>query len=129
MENFLAFIASIAKRVLRTNSSQSALHQTDRNVLRADTLTALAELFKLIGVPSLEVKDGIAIELPNDELGSVVAVLSLTIKDLDFDIVTEHEDFVKDKAEKAEAKAKKEAETLKKKAEVEANKAKKKVTK
>lgn len=118
------FVNSIATRVLRTNSTATALHQTDRNALRSDSLTALANTLTAMEIPNTMVKEGIAIELPHDELGAVVIVLSETVKDLNYDIATEGEEYAREVAEKAEAKLQKEAETAKKKAETEANKAK-----
>lgn len=119
------FIASIANRPLRTNTAGTALHQTDRNAIGTETEDALQALLTVNEVPATQVKDGIAIEYEHAELGCITVVVSVTVKALDYDILTEAEAYEAEKVAKAEAKAKKEAETAKKKAEAEANKAKK----
>jgi hypothetical protein len=50
------------------------------------------------------VREGLAVEFENDELGSVVVVFDGVVKDKDFDVLDAVEDFenhLKEKAEKA----------------------------
>lgn len=129
MEDFVKFVESIKTRVLRTNEKGKALHQTDRNQLRTDFMKALYMLLKFIGLDVELVADGIAIQLPHADLGSVVITVSGTVKELDFDIVSESEDFANSTIEKIEKAKQKALETAKNKAEADAKKAKGKATK
>lgn len=94
-------------------TEKGLIKQNDRNALRLDIVNGLATLLTNSGADILLTKEGIAIELPHNELGSVVAMVGVTVKGLDFDIVTANAEYlqaINDKLEKEKerkAKAKK----------------------
>lgn len=80
------------------------LKQNVRNAFKADVMQALKDLLAEAGVQVSQVKEGLAVEFENDELGSVVVVFDGVVKGKDFDVLDAVEDFenhLKEKAEKA----------------------------
>ena len=80
------------------------LKQNVRNAFKADVMQALKDLLADAGVQVSQVKEGLAVEFENDELGSLVVVFDGVVKGKDFDVLDAVEDFenhLKEKAEKA----------------------------
>ena len=80
------------------------LKQNVRNAFKADVMKALKELLADAGVQVSQVKEGLAVEFENDELGSVVVVFDGVVKGREYDVLDAVEDFenhLKEKAEKA----------------------------
>ncbi len=101
------FLTSVAGREFAINE-KGELKQTERNQLKADILQAFSEFLTENGVETFRVKDGLAIEITNEDVGAVPVVIDFTVKSLQFDVTGEHEIFMKEVAEKhakAEAKA------------------------
>lgn len=101
------FLTSVATREFAVNE-KGELKQNERNQLKADILKAFAEFLTENGIENFQVKDGLAIEITNADLGAIPVVIDFTMKSLQFDVVTENEIFMKEVAEKhakAEAKA------------------------
>lgn len=71
----LAFTAKLKE-------SNGKLNQTDRNALRQTLLDALAE--DLGAVMTVE---GLVVEIPHEEWGTVFAEVNIKMKDTDFDII------------------------------------------
>lgn len=95
-------------------NEKGELKQNERNGFRAEFLANLSDFLTENGVPNLATKDGLAVEVENTEIGAVTVVVGVTVKTLEFDALTESEEFAKAVAEKAriakekaEAKAKK----------------------
>lgn len=100
---------------LRVNGDK--LHQTDRNALRLELLNAIVDVMQRNGVELGMVKEGIAVNLPHEELGAINFVVDVKMKGLDYDFDFEVADWsaeqkrkAEDKQAKAEAKARKIAE-------------------
>lgn len=86
MEKFQKFVSAIAGLVLKASGAK--VNQVQRNALKNDALEALlADFAALDGVAITRTNDGIVLEVPNDELGSLYFEFDLKIKDLDFDVV------------------------------------------
>lgn len=110
-------------------NEKGQLKQNERNALRGDLIDALVEVFADFGITSVRIEDGVGIELPNAELGSIPVVIGATIKDLAFDVLEANEDFVSKQAEKVkaeQAKAEAKAKALAEKEALKALKANKK---
>lgn len=69
------------------------LKQNERNALRVRIVSALADLLSENDVATVSVKDGLVIEFTNDELGSIPVVVSVTMKNLQYDVVTAEKEF------------------------------------
>ncbi len=100
------FLEKIFKRELKTTKDR--INRTQATIIKNELLQAIQEeLGNVIDVT--RVKDGLALEIPHDELGSIVFILDVKNKSLDYDIETEKECFIqemKDKEDKAKEKAK-----------------------
>ena len=125
MVHFSALVSAIKDRDFRvtcTSAGVEQIHQTERNALKAELLTALcedfADEFEVVGRSA----DGILIEIPcdavadgitNDEgSGAITIALDIKIKSLDTDITAEMDAYAVDleeKAQKAKAAAEKKA--------------------
>jgi hypothetical protein len=103
MKNYLE---TIKNSVLPLNE-KGELKQNVRNAFRSDFIEALFNALTELGLEAKITEDGIGIEIPNTELGSVAVVVSATVKDLSYSVDTENEAYL----EKLEAKA--EAERVK----------------
>jgi hypothetical protein len=85
-------------------ASGEAIKQNERNEIKAQLLQAIAtDLSQLLGVDVLKVDKGFGFMLPHDTEGSIPMVLDLTIKALDYDVVSENEAFMAKETEKLEA--------------------------
>lgn len=126
------FMTEVFAKSFELNANKE-LKQNDRNAFRASVMSDMAENFKVLGLEAVEVAEGIAVEYPNEDLGSLVVIWTPTVKPRDYDLETSVQDFENEKLakiEKAEkAKAEKEAKMAKQKAEKEFKANKGKVTK
>lgn len=110
------FIESLLSRKLRTATNGVDIHQTDRNQLKADFMTALQELMGSVAEVKI-VADGIGVEFQNTEFGSIVFVVNAVVKSPSFDLETEAQIFAEETAQKlAEKEAKEKAKASKVKA-------------
>jgi hypothetical protein len=117
------FMTEVLTKKFELNEKKE-LKQNARNAFRSDAVDDMVADFQSNGKDAVEIKEGIAVQYPNDELGSLVVIWSPTVKPLDFDIATAVEEFAKDNADKIakaeKAKVDKEAKIAKTKAEKEA---------
>lgn len=95
------------------------INQTQRNALSTELKDYLAQFLKVFESDSVNierVKNGVAISVDNDKLGFVSMELNIVIKDLDYDIIGESENYqfeLNEKMEKAKALAKAKADKIK----------------
>lgn len=83
--------------------SGNKINQTQRNALNNRLKDLLAEFLKPYETDSINierVKNGVAISVENDCVGFVSMELNITIKDLDYDLVGESENYQIELAEK-----------------------------
>lgn len=97
-------MVSVAKL---TENEKGQLKQNVRNELRTDLVDALTEALVELGLDAVRTEDGVAIAIPNEDLGYVPVVIGATIKDLAYDIYEAEADY------KAKLEAKAEAEKVK----------------
>ena len=83
-----------------TITEKNELKQNERNALKNEIVSAMCEFLSENGFQVSLVNDGIACEIPNDELGSIPFVIGITMKNLSFDVVYENEIFNEKVAEK-----------------------------
>lgn len=102
------FIETVYKKNLPT-TEKGEIKQNDRNALRAETVASLDDFFRANGVETLLTKEGIAVEIPHEELGAVVAMVSVTIKSQQFDALSASQEYLENQAEKAKKEAEKKA--------------------
>lgn len=110
------FIAQLKDRKLRTATNGVDIHQTDRNQLKADFVTALKELLETVAEVKV-VADGLGIEIEHSEFGALTFVVNAVVKSPNFDLTSESEAFALETAQKlaeAEVKAKAKASKIKK---------------
>jgi len=110
----MEFIKQFAEKVKALKLSitdKGAIKQTERNNLKNEML---AELIKDLpsGLVVGRAKEGIILELPNDNEGALPIVLDIKFKNVDYDTVTPVKDYTQAQAEKVE-KAKEKAEKTK----------------
>jgi len=107
MEKFQNVLTGIKGLALK--ESNDKINQVQRNEMKASVLEALQADFA--GVTNVfRTKDGLVLEIANDEIGTFYAVVDFTIKNLDYDVdgaVAEYEESILEKERKALAKAEK----------------------
>lgn len=117
MKNFQTFVTSVFSRNFRTTNKKVEgedvveLQQTDRNTFRSELLKAFCA-----DVEGTMTKDGIILEIPHEEYGSIFVALDLKVKGINYDIVaaeTQYNDEQDEKAFKAAEKARKSADVKK----------------
>ena len=92
----------------KVRMSGEKMHQTDRNKMRADVIAEIMEVMHKNGVECGLVHDGIAVNIPHEDLGCINFVVDVKMKNADYDYDFEVEDYQKEQAIKAEkAKAQK----------------------
>lgn len=100
----------MTKRNYKVNEN-GVINQTQRNQLREELMTDMEEMLK--GNTNCEVnriEEGILIEIPDDELGSIPAIISIKIKPINFDslsAIEERKNKVADREQKAKEKEEK----------------------
>lgn len=136
MENkFTNTLSSIYSKDLTISGKN--IKQNERNALKAELMSAFAahlnELFDGSDVVECgAVADGIAVNIQNESIGSLVVVFNATIKNLDYDFDFEKEEYEKEceeKREKAEKSKLEKAEKARKTAETKAKKEQEKAKK
>jgi len=88
-------------------NEKGEIKQNDRNALKTRLTSDLLAHFQDLGLDVALVKDGVAVQVANDELGSVPIVVSITMKPMAFDIEHESTVHAQEVAEKEKAKAEK----------------------
>lgn len=109
-------------------NDKGQLKQNVRNAFRSDFVGVLCEALVALGLEAKLTEDGVGIEVPNDELGYVPVVVSVTVKDLAFSIDeanAEYEAKLQAKAIAEVAKAEAKAKAIEQKEALKAFKAKK----
>ena len=98
MERFFETIKSADLK-----QSGAKINQTQRNALNSELKDILADFFKQYESDSVNierVKNGVAISVENKKLGFISMELNIIIKDLDYDILNESENYQFELAEK-----------------------------
>lgn len=103
MKNFVELVKT---KNLGLNE-KGELKQNLRNDFRADTIEAIMELFEENGVECVRTGDGIGVELANEEIGSVIVMVDVTVKPHQFDLVGAVNEYERKLVEKAEKEAEK----------------------
>ena len=99
MENLKNLMTEIKKQKLSV-SKTGLIKQNERNTMKSDLIMALMkDLPQNIVVGKM--KEGIVLEIPNDNEGAIPMVLDIKIKNINFDTITSVEAYEKDKDEKA----------------------------
>lgn len=101
---------------LKLKETNGKINQVQRNELRANALNELLENLKSLGVECGRIKEGIAIEIPNEELGCVSAIIDLKIKDTNYYMQDEIDNYnfeLREKQKALEEKAKAKAQKIK----------------
>lgn len=110
-------------------NEKNELKQNVRNEFRSDYANALVNLMTENGFPITQIKEGLAVEIPNEIEGSITIIIGLTVKPLSFDLTVAKEEFDTEVAEKILKAEKVKAEKELKIANSKALKAKPKATK
>lgn len=101
MENLNKLLDLINEREYKVSNGK--LNQVERNSTKAEILAALLQDLNHIAVGKC--KEGIVLELPNEQEGAISVILDVKIKPLDYDGMHIVESYTHDQKEKAEAKA------------------------
>jgi hypothetical protein len=96
------YLETIKNATLPLNE-KGELKQNVRNAFRSDFVQALFTALVGLGLEVKITEDGIGIEIPNTELGSVPVVVSATVKDLSYSVDLENEAYLDKLEAKAEA--------------------------
>lgn len=107
MEKFQNALNGIKGLVLK--ESNDKINQVQRNEMKASVLESLQADFASI-TNVFRTKDGLVLEIQNDEIGNFYAVVDFTIKNLDYDLdgaILDYNESVAEKERKALAKAEK----------------------
>jgi hypothetical protein len=88
-------------------NEKGEIKQNDRNALKTRLTSDLLAHLTEVGLDVALVKDGVAVQVANEELGSVPIVVSITMKPMTFDIVEESRLHAEEVAEKEKVKAEK----------------------
>jgi hypothetical protein len=106
--NFVNTLSGIYSKELTISGKN--IKQNERNTLKAELMEAFAahlnDMFN--GSDVLEVgvtTDGVAVNIQNESIGSLVVVFNATIKNLEYDFDFEKEEYEKETNEKAMKKA------------------------
>lgn len=93
------FLSRLQVAILETNE-KGQLKQNVRNQFKADFQIALLDFFVENGIDAVMTEDGIAVEVGNENLGSIPVVVGATVKNFEFDVMTAHQNFVDKGAER-----------------------------
>jgi len=109
---------NVSNAKVRMNGDK--MHQVDRNKLRAEIMAEVMQVLQNAGVECGMVREGVAVNIPHEDLGCINFVVDVKMKNADFDFDFEVEDFQAEQNAKAEkAKAQAEAKAAKIKADAE----------
>ena len=99
MENLQLVMSQIKEQEFKVSNGK--LNQVERNNAKAELLEAIG--LDLPGAVLLgKCKEGLVVEVPNDNEGAITFVLDIKIKGLDWDGASIIADYERDQAEKAE---------------------------
>ena len=84
-------IKTVNEMKIRTNGDK--MHQTDRNNLRIKLIQKVKEMLEQNQIECDYTADGLTLNIPHDDLGSINCIIDLRMKNLDFDFDFEVEDF------------------------------------
>jgi hypothetical protein len=105
MEKFQNVLRGIKGLTLKETNDK--INQVQRNEMKASVLDALQADFA--GVTNVaRTKDGLVLEIQNDEIGTFYAVVDFTIKNLDYDLdgaIVDYNESIAERERKAQAKA------------------------
>lgn len=102
MENLSKRMSVIEAQEFKVSNGK--LNQVERNTMKSEILAAIG-LDLPEGTVIGKCKEGLIVEVPNDNEGSITFILDIKIKPLDFDGLHIIESYNQDKAEKAERAA------------------------
>lgn len=106
-----------------SENGKGQMKQNERNDLRNATIDALVDgLTEMLGFEVYRTVDGVGIELPNENFGSIPIIVGVTIKDLSYDIMEANAEYLDKEIDKVAKAKEKEAEKARKIAEQEVNK-------
>lgn len=92
---------------LNLRTSGNKIHQTDNRQLKTYIHEFLTELLETQDIEVFNVQNALVIELPNDELGGIAIELKAIVKNLDYDIINEVDDYQAHLQAQADKKAEK----------------------
>lgn len=92
---------------LNLRTSGNKIHQTDNRQLKAHIHEFLTELLENQDIEVFNVQNALVIELPNVELGGIAIELKAIVKNLDYDIINEVDDYQAHLQTQADKKAEK----------------------
>lgn len=110
MEKLKKYLTELYKTEIKTTGTgdEMKLNQTQRNAIRALIIDAIYEDLHDMEFDVYRVDKGVALQFDNEELGGLGFILTPTMCGLDYDFEFEAEEYqnkLKEKAEKAAAKA------------------------
>lgn len=91
MTKLQSVVAAIKGKVFKLTGDK--INQTERNTLKANVLDSIMSDLSAIATVT-RTTDGIVLEVPNDELGSIYLELDIKVKNTDFDIDEAHTDYM-----------------------------------
>ena len=83
-----------------TITEKNELKQNERNALKNEIVSAMFQFLSENEFDVTITNEGIACEIPHDELGSIPFVIGITMKNLSYDVVHEHNLFTEKVAER-----------------------------
>lgn len=101
MENLTRALDVIEERKYKVSNGK--LNQVERNNTKSELLNAFMQDLNAIVVGRC--KEGVVLQLPNDQEGSIHVILDLKIKPLDYDGLHVVESYMQDQKDKEDAKA------------------------
>jgi hypothetical protein len=113
MKNLSSFAATIKSKVFKMSGDK--INQTERNTTKSDALEAITTDLFAAGLNAVRTTEGIVLEVPNDELGSIFFELDIKVKSADFDITTavaEYQDQINARQERITSAAKRKEQRL-----------------
>lgn len=99
-------LEKIKGMVLRTSGKK--IHQTDNRQLKNEVHAWLTDLLESQNLEVYTVPNALVVELENEELGGIAIEIKAVIKSLDYDVISEVEDYEQHLKNQAEKKAQKE---------------------
>ena len=127
MENLKQLIQELNSRELKISKTTKGemIHQTQRNGIKAELMTALFNDIKAINEYTFRTSDGVVFEIENESIkngisnelgsGAITICLDLKVMSLETDASVDSEDYenlLQEKQEKAEKKKKDKAEKI-----------------
>lgn len=106
MKNIDKLLESIKEKDFTVSQTKKGekIKQTEHRELKSNIMSALLEDLKEKGLAIGMSKDGIVIEMPNDNLGAIPVELDIKVKGLDYDTLQAVENYRFEKEEKEKRK-------------------------